>query len=211
MLCGLCVLCGSILIFLPGGYGDFLNFRRNEEIEDNPGRAGRAGGGESARPSAWKIGMAMPPVSLKKVDILVAILLFPVCTYVFYEAGSWPRLPDLGNPGWIPSGVSLCLLIATIMMLARALRGRSLTLPGRLEGVDRARVLWVAAITVGYVAVMGYLGFIASTIPYLAGFGIALGERRWARLGFFSVAVPLAIYLVFDATLNVPLPRGWLR
>lgn len=153
----------------------------------------------------------MPPVSMKKVDILAAILLFPVCAYVFYEAGSWPRLPDLGNPGWIPSGVSVCLLIATIMMLIRALRGRSLTLPGRLEGVDRARVLWIAAITVGYVAVMNYLGFIASTIPYLAGFGIALGERRWARLAFFSVAVPLAIYLVFDATLNVPLPRGWLR
>ena len=153
----------------------------------------------------------MPPVSMKKVDILAAILLFPVCAYGFYEAGSWPRLPDLGNPGWIPSGVALCLLIATLMMLARALRGRSLTLPGRLEGVDRARVLWVAGITVGYVAVMNYLGFIASTIPYLAGFGIALGERRWARLAFFSLVVPVVIYLVFDATLNVPLPRGWLR
>jgi len=153
----------------------------------------------------------MPPVSMKKVDILAAILLFPVCAYVFYEAGSWPRLPDLGNPGWIPSGVAVCLLIATLLMLARALQGRSLTLPGRLEGVDRARVLWVAGITVGYVAVMNHLGFIASTIPYLAGFGIALGERRWARLAFFSVVVPVVIYLVFDATLNVPLPRGWLR
>jgi len=153
----------------------------------------------------------MPSVSMKKVDILAAILLFPVGAYVFYEAGSWPRLPDLGNPGWIPSGVAVCLLIATLLMLARALRGRSLTLPGRLEGADRARVLWVAGITVGYVAVMNHLGFIASTIPYLAGFGIALGERRWMRLAFFSVAVPVVIYLVFDATLNVPLPRGWLR
>ena len=148
---------------------------------------------------------------MKKVDILAALLLFPVCGYVFYEAGSWPRLPDLGNPGWIPSGVSVCLLIATIMMLARALRGRSLALPGRLEGVDRARVLWIAAITVGYVVVMNYLGFIASTIPYLAGFGAVLGERRWARLAFFSLVVSVAICLVFDTTLNVPLPRGWLR
>jgi putative tricarboxylic transport membrane protein len=153
----------------------------------------------------------MPPVSLKKVDILAAILLFPVCAYVFYEAGSWPRLPDLGNPGWIPSGVAVCLLIATLMMLARALRGRSLTLPGRLGAVDRTRVLLVAALTTAYVGVMNYLGFIASTIPYLAGFGIALGERRWARLIFFSAVVPVVIYLVFDSTLNVPLPRGWLR
>ncbi len=153
----------------------------------------------------------MPPVSLKKVDILAALLLFPVCGYVFYEAGSWPRLPDLGNPGWIPSGVAACLLMATLMMLFRAVRGRSLTLPGRLEAVDRARILWIAAITVGYVVVMNYIGFIVSTIPYLAGFGAILGERRWARLAFFSFVVPVAIYLIFDATLHVPLPRGWLR
>jgi hypothetical protein len=165
----------------------------------------------SARSAVLKIGDGMPPVSMKKVDIIAAIFLLPVCGYVFYEAGGWPRLPDLGNPGWIPSGVAACLLVATIMMLARALRGRSLNLPGRLEGVDRARVLWIAGITLGYVAVMNYLGFIASTIPYLAGFAIALGERRWARLAFFSAAVPVAIYLIFDATLHVPLPRGWLR
>jgi hypothetical protein len=165
----------------------------------------------AARPAVLKIGDGMPPVSMKKVDLIAALLLFPVCGYVFYEAGSWPRLPDLGNPGWIPSAVAACLLAATVVMLARALRGRALTLPGRLEGADRARVFWVAAFTISYVGMMNTLGFIASTIPYLAGFGIALGERRWSRLVFFSVAVPVAIYLVFDAALNVPLPRGWLR
>jgi putative tricarboxylic transport membrane protein len=148
---------------------------------------------------------------MKKVDTLVALLLFLVGGYVFYEAGSWPRLPDLGNPGWIPCGVAVCLLAATVMMLVRALRGRSLTLPSRLEGADRSRVLWVAALTAAYVGVMNYLGFIASTIPYLAGFGAALGERQWARLAFFSLVVPVAIYLIFDSTLDVPLPRGWLR
>jgi len=153
----------------------------------------------------------MPPVSMKKADIIAAVLLLPVCGYVFYEAGRWPRLPDLGNPAWIPCGVAACLLAATLKMLARALRNRSLILPNRLEGADRNRVLWVAFITVGYVVVMNYLGFIASTIPYLALFGAVLGERRWGRLIIFAVVIPAAIYLVFAATLHVPLPRGWLR
>jgi hypothetical protein len=30
-LCGLCVLSGSILSFIPGGYGDFYNFLCNEK------------------------------------------------------------------------------------------------------------------------------------------------------------------------------------
>lgn len=153
----------------------------------------------------------MPRVSLKKVDIVAAMLLLPVCGWVFYESGKWPRLPDLGNPGWIPRGVSICLLAAAVILLARALTGRSLTLSGRLEGADRARVIWVAALTGAYVIFVERLGFITGTIPYLFGFGLALGERRWVRLAIFTVAVPVATYLLFDKTLNVPLPRGWFR
>ena len=55
------------------------------------------------------------------------------------------------------------------------------------------------------------VGFIATTAPYLFGFCLALGERRWIRLIVFSVAVPVATYLVFDQALNVPLPRGLFR
>jgi hypothetical protein len=153
----------------------------------------------------------MPRVSLKKVDVFSALLLLPVCAWVFYESGKWPRLPDLGNPAWIPRGVAVCLLIAAALLLARAFTGRSLTMPGRLEGADRARVLWVAALTVAYVILVARLGFIAATVPYLFGFGLALGERRWVRLAVFAVVVPVATYLLFDRTLNVPLPQGWFR
>ena len=153
----------------------------------------------------------MSSVSLKKVDIVSALLLLPVCAWVFYESGKWPRLPDLGNPAWIPRGVAVCLLVAAALLLGRAFTGRSLALPGRLEGAERARVLRVAALTGAYVILMARLGFIAATIPYLFGFGLALGERRWGRLAVFAVAVPVAAYLLFDRTLNVPLPRGWFR
>ncbi len=147
---------------------------------------------------------------MKKIDILAALALLPVCGYVFYEAGSWPKLPDLGDPGWIPRGVAACLLAATLILMIRALRGGSLMLTSRLQGKDRNRVLWVAAITMAYVAVVSHLGFIASTALYMGGFGIALGERRTGRIAFFAAVVPGVIYLVFDVTLNVPLPHGWL-
>ncbi len=153
----------------------------------------------------------MPRVSLKKVDVISALLLLPICAWVFYESGKWPHLPDLGNPGWIPRGVAVCLLICAAMMLVQAFTGRSLTIPGRLEGADRARVLWVAGLTAAYVLLVARLGFIAATAPYLFGFGLALGERRWVRLAVFAVVVPVVTYLVFDRALNVPLPEGWFR
>ncbi len=153
----------------------------------------------------------MPPVSMKRVDIAAAVLLVPVCGWVFYESYTWPILPDMGDPGWIPRGVAACLVVATTLLFVRALQGRSLTLPSRLVGADRARVLWVAALTGVYVILLERVGFIATTAPYMLGFGLALGERRWGRLALFAVVVPVAIYLVFDTTLNVPLPRGFLR
>ena len=153
----------------------------------------------------------MPPVSLKKVDIIAVLLLLPVCLYVFYESGRWPFLPDLGNPAWIPRGVAACLLGAALLLLGKALSGRSLTLPSRLEGADRARVLWIAALTGAYVVCIERLGFIVASAPYLFGFVLVLGERRWGRLILFAVVVPVVTYLVFDTALNVPLPRGWFR
>jgi putative tricarboxylic transport membrane protein len=153
----------------------------------------------------------MPHVSMKKIDILSALFLIPICVYVVYESGRWPILPDLGSPAWIPRGVAVLLLAAALILLGRAFTGRSLTLPGRLAGADRARVLWVAALTGVYVIVIERLGFMTATTPYLFGFCLVLGERRWVRLILFAVVVPVATYLIFDRTLNVPLPRGLFR
>ena len=153
----------------------------------------------------------MPVISLKKVDIVASLLMIPVVAWVFYESARWPIPPDLGNPTWIPRGVALCLLIASLLLLFRAVSGRSLRLPGRLEGADRSRVLWVAALTGGYVILLERVGFIATTAPYLFGLALVLGERRWVRLALFAVVVPVATYLLFDTALNVPLPHGWFR
>jgi len=153
----------------------------------------------------------MSRVSMRTIDILSALCLIPVCLYVFYESGRWPMLPDLGNPAWIPRGVAVLLFGAALLLLGKALTGRSLTLPGRLVGADRARVLWVAALTGVYVVIIERLGFMTATAPYLFGFCLALGERRWTRLILFSVVVPVATYVVFDRALNVPLPRGLFR
>jgi len=150
----------------------------------------------------------MRPVSMKVVDIVAVILLLPICFWVYYESQTWPLLPDMGDPRWIPRGVATCLLVASGLLLIRALKGQSLTLESRLDGKDRSRVLWVVILTGVYVIFVEKIGFMATTIPYLFGFGLILGERRWVWLTLFAVFMPVAIYLLFSATLNVPLPSG---
>jgi hypothetical protein len=153
----------------------------------------------------------MPPISLKKVDVIVSLLIIPICLYVFYESGRWPVIEGTGNATWVPVGDAVCLLAAAFLLFFKALKGRSLTIPSRLVGDDRTRVLWIVLLTGIYTAAVDYVGFITTTAPYLFGFVFVLGERRWVRLIFFAVGVPIATYLLFSTVLNVPLPRGWFR
>jgi putative tricarboxylic transport membrane protein len=102
-------------------------------------------------------------------------------------------------------------LIAAGALMYRALTGRALPLEKRLQGADLRRVSGAAGLTGGYVFVMERLGFIATTFLFLLLFGLVLGERGWIRLVLIAIVVPIAMYMLFDTTLNVPLPRGWLR
>lgn len=149
--------------------------------------------------------------TMKKGDVLAVLVIVPMCLYVFYESSKWPIPALLGNPLLIPRGVAACLLVAAGTLLFRALTGRALPLGKRLEGADLRRVSAVATLTFGYVLVVERVGFIATTFLFLSLFGLVLGEGRWVRLALFAIAVPVAVYVVFDRTLNVPLPRGWLR
>ena len=151
----------------------------------------------------------MPPISLKKVDIIVSLLIIPICLYVFYESARWPVIDGTGNAAWVPRGDAVCLMAAAVLLFVKAIRGRSLTIPSRLAGADRSRVLWIAALTGAYTLAVEYMGFIATGIPYVFGFAFVLGERRWVRLILFAVAVPVGAYILFRKALNVPLPQGW--
>ena len=151
----------------------------------------------------------MPPISMKKVDIIVSLLVIPICLYVFYESARWPVIAGTGNATWVPRGDAVCLLAAAFLLFVEALRGRSLTIPSRLAGADRSRVLWIAVLTGAYTIAVEYLGFIATGVPYMFGFAFVLGERRWVRLILFAVGVPIATYILFRTALHVPLPQGW--
>ena len=56
----------------------------------------------------------MPRISLKKIDIIVSLLVIPVCLYVFYESARWPVIDGTGNATWVPRGDAVFLLAAAI-------------------------------------------------------------------------------------------------
>jgi len=157
------------------------------------------------------IGASMADLSMKKGDIFVALLIVPICLYVFYESGRWPIEALIGVPSLIPRGVAACLLFASGMLLYRALTGRALLLESKLAGADLRRLSAVALLTGGYVFVVERVGFLGTTFLYMLLFALVLGERRWPRLVLFAILVPVAVYVIFSTALKVPLPQGWFQ
>ncbi len=149
--------------------------------------------------------------SMKKPDILASLIIVPICLYVFYESGRWPVEATIGSPTLIPRGVAVCVIFAALMLFVRALTGRALPLESKLQGKDLQRVAAVVLLTGAYVLLVERVGFMITTFFYMFLFALVLGERRWHRLVFFAVAVPVVVYAVFDTILNVPLPRGFFR
>ena len=76
----------------------------------------------------------MSNLTMKKADIVAAVIVIPICLYVFYESTKWPVQALLGRPFVIPRGVATFLLVAVSILLYRALAGRSLPLENPLKG-----------------------------------------------------------------------------
>ena len=153
----------------------------------------------------------MANLKMTKGDIIAVVIVIPICLYVFYESTQWPVPALLGRPFVIPRGVATFLLLAALLLLYRAIKGRALKLEKRLEGVDLWRVTGAAVLTFGYLFVVERIGFFGTTFLYMLLFALVLGERRWRRLVLFAILVPLAVYVLFSTALHVPLPRGWIE
>jgi putative tricarboxylic transport membrane protein len=153
----------------------------------------------------------MAYLTMKKADIIAAVIVIPICVYVFYESVKWPVPALLGRPFVVPRGVATILLVAIFLLLYRAMKGRALELEKRLEGADLWRVIGAAVLTFGYLFVVERIGFFGTTLLYMLLFALVLGERRWPRLVLFAILVPLVVYVLFSTALHVPLPRGWIE
>lgn len=69
------------------------------------------------------------------------------------------------------------------------------------------RLVWaVLAVTLIYCLLMPLLGFLLSTMGYLAVLLILAGEHRWTVVGLCSALTSAGVYLVFSALLGVALP-----
>ena len=122
---------------------------------------------------------------------------------IFVPTGS----ADILGPRTFPITISALLVILGATLSIRALLRSEPVLPD----IGRASTLLVmSAALAGYLVLFGLLGFLLSTVVFLAGLFFYLGERKiWIGL-LAAVVLAVAIDAAFSIGLNVALPRGLL-
>lgn len=150
-----------------------------------------------------------PLLATHTADAIMALLLLGGAGVVMYDSArlgfGWQE--DGPAPGFFPFYIGLLLAIASVVNLASAVSGRGKS-ENFLSSNPALRVLAVLVPSVIYVALIGWLGIYAASALFIFGFMLAIGREGVLKALLVSLAVPAALFLMFERWFLVPLPKG---
>jgi putative tricarboxylic transport membrane protein len=152
-------------------------------------------------------------VSKRKADIVVALILAGAGALVIIDslrlgvgwAGDGPQ------SGYFPFYIGLLMVVASIGTVCATLFGRDQSGGAFVERAQFRDVLKVLVPTIMFVALIGVIGIYVASALFIGTFMRWLGRFRWRTIIVVSVAVPLALFLLFEIWFLVPLPKGPLE
>ncbi len=153
---------------------------------------------------------------LKKIYVPTAVLAWAIY-YMIDVADAGAKAIALIKP------VFIFLVVLYLAIVIREYRALKAALPAEdspppaatAEQKKLGRENWLRVgvcflATVVYLAVINHIGFIVSTVIYLFGLFWYLKAKNRVAILVAAVALAVAMYMVFDYFLGVPLPKGFL-
>lgn len=149
---------------------------------------------------------------MRTKNIVAALVLIALGIGYGYLTAGLPKrsLPNTPDPSFFPWIITGCLLLLSVILIAKALTG-----PRRVddEAVNapplRTPIVFLVVFAV-YVTVLPYAGFLMTSVPFFAILMALYGERRWIAIAAWALSVPVLLVLVFRHVFQVPLPKGAL-
>ena len=151
-----------------------------------------------------------PLVTNRTMEMVVALLLLGGSALVIVDSvrlGFGWRDGEGPAPGYYPFWVAVMLGVASLANLIAAIRGHG---AGEIFVSARpfGRVLAVLIPSIIFVALIGYIGIYAASALFIFSFMVAVGRENVFKAFGVSVAVPIALFFMFEQWFLVPLPKG---
>jgi hypothetical protein len=125
------------------------------------------------------------------------------------------RLEGIVGAQAVPKGLAISLAILSALLLAQDLwraRRAAGTDPAEASEVSGSyahlRALGMLLIGVGYLALVGTIGYVPAIALLVVATALYLGESWSAKLAALAIGLALLYYLIFVRLLGIPLPQG---
>lgn len=156
-----------------------------------------------------------PLVQNRTMEVLVALFMLAISAIVIYDARrmgfGWVE-GEGPAAGYFPFYIALTLGIASLVTLVQAITGKIAEGGETFVSIPAAgRVLTVLIPTIGYVALIQYLGIYVASAIFIALFMLAIGRDGIVKSTLVGIGVPLVLFMMFEKWFLVPLPKGPLE
>ena len=125
------------------------------------------------------------------------------------------RLEGIVGAQAVPKGLAVSLAILSVLLIAQdLLRTRRAAAGTRGDEADASgshahlRAAGMLLIGIGYLAVVGTIGYLPAVVLLVLATAIYLGQSLSARLVLIAVGLAVLYYLIFVRLLGIPLPPG---
>ncbi len=150
---------------------------------------------------------------MKVADIVGGLIGILIGLYVIWEGSHMP--PDYimkVGPSFFPNILAGLLMIFSAALIIFAIKGKSKgsVAPIRLSDKGTQRGLTTLAAAIVFCAVVEPLGFLPSSVVFLALMMLMMGNRKPLQVVVAPIVVTLAIWLIFEKLLNLSMPAGIL-
>jgi hypothetical protein len=149
------------------------------------------------------------------MDIATALALLGLAVVVMFasvELGSGWNETEGPESGFFPFIVAALLAIASIANFAQAAFFPSKEQQGDFVSLPAlGRVMLVVFPLAIYIAAVGYVGIYLASALFITIFMMAFGRISLVKSLGVGIAVPLALFFMFERWFLVPLPKGPLE
>ena len=145
---------------------------------------------------------------MKKISIVISLFFIAVSIGVFCVAWTYPEeFSGAVGPGFFPMIIAGIVFFLSVLLLVN-IRKQKADESGAFFTKANAMVLLSLVITALYVAAIGVLGFLLSTVLYLIGLMKFFRVKSRILPLLVSGLTTGILYCVFTLFLSVQLPRG---
>jgi len=159
---------------------------------------------------AHEVASADHTVSTRVVEIAVAAAFVALSVLIMYDnwriGARWAS--DGPQAGYFPFYVGLIMFVASFTTFVVNLIGRTANRSNFVERSPFVQVLQVLIPTMGFVALIAFIGIYFAAAIFIMFFMAWLGKYPIVRILPVAIIVPVVLFMMFEVWFLVPLPKG---